>query len=177
VNGFEVEILKNINSVFSSDFLDEVFVFISTIGNKGAIWIFLAILLMIFPKTRKWGICASISLIFCLIIGNGILKPVIGRCRPYNFDPTLNIIIHRLKDGSFPSGHTMAAFAFARAVSKNCRKCAPYLYTASTLMALSRIYLMMHYPTDVIGGAIFGIIFGELAFRIANKVLSERYEK
>ncbi len=172
MNAFEIDILKAINSYISCDFLDGVFIFISTIGNKGAVWIAIAIGLLFFKKTRKWGVCASIALILCLVVGNGILKPVIHRIRPYDVDTGLNIIIPLLDDASFPSGHTLAAFAFASAVSRYSRKCLPYLYTAASLMAISRIYLMVHYPTDVLGGIVIGIIFGGLAYKI-----TERYWK
>ncbi len=172
MNELEIGILKTVNTLLSCDILDILFVFISKIGNKGAIWIILAIGLMMFKRTRKWGVCASVALLMCLIIGNGILKPLIARMRPFDFDTSLSIIIPHLADGSFPSGHTLAAFAFSSAVSKYSKKCAPYLYTLSTLMALSRIYLMVHYPTDVAGGVVIGMIFGHIAYKI-----TERYWK
>ena len=159
MNAFEVQILKHIQDFASCDILDFIMKLISRLGDKGAIWIVGALILCMFKKSRKAGIISAISLIFCLIIGNVILKPVFGRIRPYDFDTTLKVIIPLLKDASFPSGHTMAAFAFCHSVSAQYKKFRTPLYIAAVSMGLSRIYLCVHYPTDVIFGALFGICF------------------
>ena len=159
MNSIEIQILKFVQETFSCDFLDAIFKFVSYIGNKGAIWIVCALILCIFKKTRKAGIISAISLIFCLTIGNMTLKPLIGRMRPYEFDTSLKVIIPLLKDASFPSGHTMAAFAFCHSTAKIYKKYKIPLYALATFMGLSRIYLCMHFPTDVIFGAFFGILF------------------
>ena len=122
MNSIEIQILKFVQETFSCDFLDAIFKFVSYIGNKGAIWIVCALILCIFKKTRKAGIISAISLIFCLTIGNMTLKPLIGRMRPYEFDTSLKVIIPLLKDASFPSGHTMAAFAFCHSTAKIYKK-------------------------------------------------------
>lgn len=159
MNSIEIQILKFVQETFSCDFLDAIFKFVSYIGNKGAIWIVCALILCIFKKTRKAGIISAISLIFCLTIGNMTLKPLIGRMRPYEFDTSLKVIIPLLKDASFPSGHTMAAFAFCHSTAKIYKKYRISLYALAVFMGLSRIYLCMHFPTDVIFGAFFGILF------------------
>ncbi len=159
MNSVEIQILKFVQETFSCDFLDAIFKFVSYIGNKGAIWIVCALILCIFKKTRKAGIISAISLIFCLTIGNMTLKPLIGRMRPYEFDTSLKVIIPLLKDASFPSGHTMAAFAFCHSTAKIYKKYRIPLYALAVFMGLSRIYLCMHFPTDVIFGAFFGILF------------------
>lgn len=174
MNTFEAEILKFIHSVFSCDILDYIFKFISHLGDKGALWIVLSVVLLVFPKTRKAGICSAISLVLCLAIGNIILKPLFGRVRPYDFDTAIKIIISPLSDGSFPSGHTMAAFASMHSIAKCLKKHRTYLYTAAVLMGLSRIYLCVHYPTDVIFGAIFGICFATGAHKIYNILIKGR---
>ena len=166
MNSFEIQILRFVQETFSCGFLDAIFKFISYIGNKGAIWIVCALVLCVFKKTRKAGIISAISLIFCLTIGNMTLKPLIGRMRPYEFDTTLKVIIPLLKDASFPSGHTMAAFAFCHSTAKIYKKYRMPLYTLATFMGLSRIYLCMHFPTDVIFGAFFGICFAITAAKI-----------
>lgn len=166
MNFFEIEILKSISDFMSCGALDFIFKFVSWTGNKGAIWIVSSLILCAFPKTRKAGICSMISLILCLIIGNGILKPLFSRTRPYDFDTTIRTIIPHLKDGSFPSGHTLAAFAFSYVTCSFFVRLKPYLYGYSALMGFSRIYLCVHYPTDVIAGVVLGIAFGVLACKI-----------
>ncbi len=170
MNLFEIQILKYIHELISCDFLDIIFKFISRLGDKGAIWIVITLILCMIPKTRKAGIISAISLVLCLVIGNIILKPLFDRMRPYEFDNTLNIIIPHLKDGSFPSGHTMAAFAFAQSVGMCFKKCRVWLNTSAVLMGLSRIYLCVHYPTDVIFGALFGICYAFIALKIYNNL-------
>lgn len=169
MNALEAEILKSINSLVSCDALDMIFKFISALGDKGAIWIVLTVVLCAFPKTRKAGFCMAVSLLFCLIIGNGVLKPLFGRVRPYDFDPEIHIIVKPLKDSSFPSGHTMAAFAFSASAARYYKRFGKVLYASALLMGLSRIYLCVHYPTDVISGALFGILFAAAAIKICER--------
>ncbi len=168
MNLFEIQILKYINEFIGNDFLDNIFKFISRLGDKGAIWIIITLILCLIRKTRKAGIISAVSLVLCLMVGNIILKPLFDRMRPYEFDNTLNIIIPLLKDGSFPSGHTMAAFAFAASVGMCFKKYRVCLYASAVLMGLSRIYLCVHYPSDVIFGAVFGICYAFTADKIYN---------
>lgn len=174
MNGFEIEILKYINSNLMHPVASEFFKFVSFTGNKGWIWIVIALVLVAIPKTRKAGVCASIALILCLVINNICIKPLAGRMRPYDFEPTLNIIIPLLKDGSFPSGHTCASFAAVFAISKYYKKWSLPLYAYAVFMALSRIYLCVHYPTDVIAGLVLGIGFGFAAYMLNERIWSVR---
>ena len=166
MNYIEIQILKLINTSINCAAADTIFKFISFLGNKGILWIILTLILLISPKSRKAGICSAISLIICLFLGNMILKPLFGRIRPYDFDPAIMTIIPHLHDPSFPSGHTMAAFAFASSVSSFYKKSRPYLYGSAVLMGVSRVYLYMHYPTDVLFGALFGMCFGAVSIKI-----------
>ena len=174
MNSFEIHILKFVQEFISCDFLDFVMKLISRLGDKGAIWIVCALVLCMFKKTRKAGIISAISLVFCLLIGNMILKPLFGRIRPYDFDTTLNIIIPHLKDASFPSGHTMAAFAFCHSTANIHKKYRVPLYALAALMGLSRIYLCVHFPTDVIFGAFFGICFAIGAKKVYELIAKGR---
>ncbi len=170
MNYIEAEILKYIASHVSNPFFDGLFSFISMLGNKGALWIILTLCMLIFKKTRKAGICCALSLAICLVLGNIILKPLVGRIRPYNFDTDIQIIIPPLLDASFPSGHTMASFAFAVALRKYFKNAGLFALIASVFMGLSRIYLCVHYPTDVIAGALFGIGFGIISYKICERL-------
>ena len=94
-------------------FLDAVMPFISKLGDGGAIWIALTLVLMLFRKTRRTGYMLALSLVLGLLIGNLTLKPLIARVRPYDANPDFVLLIDRLSDYSFPSGHTLASFEAA----------------------------------------------------------------
>ena len=113
--GFEFRILDWIASLHSS-FGDAVFPVISSLGNGGICWIIVSVILLCFPKYRKAGLAMALALIFCLLIGNLTLKPLIARARPYTYVPDLQLLIPPLDDYSFPSGHTFASFASATAL-------------------------------------------------------------
>lgn len=171
MNLFELEILRFINNNLTNTVFDSIFAFISVLGNKGILWIIITLVFLMLKKTRKAGICCALSLIMCLVLGNGILKPIVGRIRPYDFDASLNIIIPLLSDASFPSGHTLAAFAFASSASIYFKKYRYIIYTAAVLMGISRIYLCVHYPTDVLAGVIIGCFLGFVSHKICKRFI------
>lgn len=160
---FEFQILDFIQQLHTP-ILDTFMIFVSKLGDKGAVWIVLAVLLLIFPKTRKAGMLVAAALIIDAVLCNIMLKPMVARVRPYDINTAVEILVAKPKDFSFPSGHTAASFAAASALwfSKEGKLWMPALLLA-VLIALSRMYLYVHYPTDVLGGAILGIFCGWLA--------------
>ena len=140
--------------------LDHIMTGLSTIGNAGIFWIVLGLALCIPKKYRKIGIQMVISMAITFIIGNLILKNLIARERPCWLDTQIALLIKSPKDYSFPSGHTAAAFASASALyfGRN-RLWIPALILA-VLLAFSRMYLYVHYPSDVLAGALIGIAAG-----------------
>ena len=157
---FEIEIIKAINSALSTPALDKFFVFVTTLGNGGAIWILAAIALLCFKKTRSMGCVLAISLIFCLLISNLTLKPLISRPRPFSIDSSIVPIIPLPSDFSFPSGHTTSSFAAAAAIYCCNKKWGIFATVLAALIAFSRLYLMVHYPSDVIFGVVLGTFLG-----------------
>lgn len=153
--------------------LDAVMKAITSLGNGGCIWIALAVILLVIPKTRKTGIIVAIALILDLILCNMILKNLVARTRPYDIQTMVEILIRKPSDYSFPSGHTAASFAammalfFSKDVGK--RLWIPAL-VLSVLIAFSRLYFYVHYPTDVMGGIVIGVACGYLAYRITEMV-------
>ncbi len=135
---------------------------ITSFGEAGIFWIVLSLVLMIFPKTRKAGFSMGLALLLGVIVGNGILKNVIARPRPYTLDPSLS---HRLawgemsKDFSFPSGHTLASFEAATALYLHHKKWGIAALVLAFFVSVSRLFLLVHYPSDLLAGAALGIFF------------------
>lgn len=166
----EIEILNLIQSI-RTPLLDTFMSNITKLGNAGIIWIMLTIVLILIPKTRKSGLILAIALIVDLILCNGILKPLIARTRPFDVNTAIQLIVAKPHDYSFPSGHTAASFtaviALYLAGEKRLWKVALVL---AILIAFSRLYLYVHYPTDVLGGIITGAIAGYLGYRLTVKL-------
>ena len=106
----------------------------------------------------------AVSLLFCLICGNLVLKPLVARLRPCDLNRAVELLIARPADYSFPSGHTFASFASITVLFLMERKAfwIPAL-VLGTLITFSRLYLYVHYPTDILGGIILGVSLGLLA--------------
>ena len=151
---------------------------ITKLGDAGIVWIILTVILLLIPKTRKSGVYMAVALIADLIICNVILKPIVARIRPYSINQTVHLLVTPLKDYSFPSGHTAASFASVSALYFAGRKrMAAGTLIVSVLIAFSRMYLYVHYPTDVLGGLIIGLLCGWIADMIIQKVMKKRSRK
>ena len=134
---------------------------ITGVGNAGIIWIVLTCVLLLIPKTRKYGMVVLAALALDMVLCNGILKPLVGRARPFTANLSIQLLVSKPADYSFPSGHTAAAFAAVLALffagEKKIWKGALVL---AVLIAFSRLYLYVHYPTDVLAGVLVGCICG-----------------
>lgn len=154
---------------------DSIMCFITDLGNAGMIWIVLTVILLLIPKTRKSGFIMVAALILDAILCNGILKNAFARVRPCDVNPAVDLLIPRPEDYSFPSGHTAASFAAVSALffagEKKLWK--PALLLA-VLIAFSRLYLYVHYPTDVLGGIAVGVICGYAGMRLVKQLFKLR---
>lgn len=166
----ELKILDMIQSLHTPA-ADRIMVFITSLGNGGRIWILLAVLLLAVPRTRKSGWVLTAALVLDYILCNGILKNLVGRIRPCDVNATVQLLIARPKDFSFPSGHTAVSFAAVSALyyagEKKLWK--PALVLA-VLIAFSRLYLYVHYPTDILGGIMVGWICGAMGAWVIGKI-------
>ena len=167
---WEFNLLDQIQQHLANDFLNALVPRISSLGDAGLIWIALSILLLLFPKTRKAGLASGIALLFMLITGNMILKPLVARLRPFTVNTAVELLIPPPTDFSFPSGHTYASFASASAIFRNNRKIGIPALILASLIAFSRLYLYVHYPTDVLFGSLFGILAGWIGNLISKRV-------
>ena len=170
MNEFEIKILDFIRDRFACPFLDAVMPLITSLANGGIIWIIAAVLLLIFKKSRKTGFSVALALITGLIIGNLILKNLVGRIRPYEFNEGVEILVARLSDYSFPSGHTLASFEAATALLIREKRLGVPALVLAVAIAFSRLYLYVHYPTDVLAGIILGVLIGIFACKTVDKL-------
>ena len=150
--------------------LNNIFSFITSLGNSGMVWIVIALFLLIQKKTRKIGIMCILGLVLSVLINNEILKNIVCRPRPFNAIHGLTSLAFP-KDFSFPSGHTGSSFAAAIVIFRNLPKKLgiPSLVLAF-MIAVSRLYIGVHYPTDVICGVITGAVCAFLAEFIVNTI-------
>ncbi|MCD7746745.1 MAG: phosphatase PAP2 family protein [Firmicutes bacterium] len=177
INEFEIGILEWIAERMHCGFLDAVLSTVTHLGDAGIFWIILSIVLLFPKKTRRVGITMGISLIIGLLICNLAIKPLVARIRPYDLLGTTPYIISAESDYSFPSGHATACFECATAIFIYSKKWGAAAYVLAAVVGFSRLYLFVHYPSDVICGAILGVIDGILAALIVKfiyKKLGER---
>lgn len=169
---FELKILDFIQEKLTCPFLDAVMPIITSLANGGILWIISALVLICLKKTRKTGFSVGLALILGFIIGNLILKNAVARIRPYDMNSQIEILVNKLSDYSFPSGHTLASFEAASVLLIRNRRLGIPAIVLATLIAFSRLYLYVHYPTDVLAGAVLGIIIAVFASRLTGKLYS-----
>ena len=172
--GFDLPILDWIQANLKSGFMDIVMPIITLFGDDGIFWIACALLLLCFPKTRKIGLGMGFAMAIGLLICNVTMKPLIARIRPYDLKEQMGVLIplltERMHDFSFPSGHTIASFEAATVLLKNSKKMGIPAMILAVLIAFSRLYLYVHYPTDVLFSVVAGTLIGFLGNFLAQKV-------
>ncbi len=165
---FDFSILDFIQTHLRSTVGDAVMQTASFIGDKGMVWIGLTLVLLAIPKTRKAGAAVAAALIMELILCNLIIKPYVARIRPFDVNTTVQLLVSRPTDYSFPSGHTGASFAATAALFAQKDKMWIPSLVLSILISFSRLYLYVHYPTDVIAGVFLGTMMGLLGSAAVN---------
>ena len=160
----DAAILLWIQDVVRQPWLNPIMVFITHLGDKGLLWILLTLGLTIPRKTRRVGVTSMISMTLGLIVANLILKNWVARIRPYELIDGLTLMVKKAHDFSFPSGHTTNSFAAGWVMFRGLKKRwgVPALIMA-ILISLSRLYVGIHYPTDVLAGVVIGLCAAESA--------------
>ncbi len=169
---WEFYILNYIRENLTNDFLNQAMPFFSMLGN-GVLWVLIAAVCLAIKKTRPFGRTLTVNLILGVTSCNLILKPIVQRIRPYDLNQTVSLIVGAESDYSFPSGHTFFAFGFATIVFMYNKALGFAAYLLAVIIALSRLYLYVHFPTDVICGAIFGILIALAAYNIDKMMFSD----
>lgn len=171
---FDLPILDWIQLHMANPFLDKAMPIITVLGDAGIFWMIWAALLLFTKKHRRTGIGMAIAMMLGLVVCNMILKPAVGRIRPYDFQEslgvTINLLIEKQHDFSFPSGHTIASFEACTVLLLCSKKMGIPATILAILIAFSRMYLYVHYPTDVIASVILGTIFGIIGYLVSHKI-------
>ena len=162
-----------------------IFYVITTLWNAGWFWIVLAVLMLtVLPKKyKKAGLTMAIALILSLIFCNGIMKHLWARPRAFwvvgqnfvvgNEFENLYGIFNSIHDYSFPSGHSSASFAAAVSIFMWRKKEGSAALVLAALIAFSRLYFTVHYPTDVLVGTITGALYGVAAYFIVKALMNK----
>ena len=179
---FDLPILDWIAANLWCPVLDVAMPIITLLGDAGIFWIAVAVLFMITKKHRKTGIGMMLALMMGLLICNIWLKPTVARIRPYDFQmeyflKEIPLLAGGMHDFSFPSGHTIASFEAAVVILLNNRKLGVPAMILAFLIAFSRLYLYVHYPTDVIFSIILGTVLAFLGNWLAQKIMNKLPEK
>lgn len=172
----EFEILYFINNLHTP-LLDKIMVFLTNLGDAGIMWIVIALGLLFMKKTRKCGILMLASMVLGLIIGNVSLKNLIQRERPCWIDTNIVLLIPNPTDYSFPSGHTLASFEAAIMILLHNKKWGIPAIVLATLISFSRMYLFVHFPTDILGGIIIGTMISIAVYYGYEKIKSKQIIK
>lgn len=179
---FDLPILDWIAANLWCPVLDVLMPIITLLGDAGIFWIAVAVLFIFTKKYRKIGIGMMFALMMGLVICNIWLKPTIARIRPYDFQlqyfaKEIPLLAGGMHDFSFPSGHTIASFEAAVVILLGNKKLGIPAMILACLIAFSRLYLYVHYPTDVIVSVILGSILALIGWYLAQKVMDKLPEK
>jgi undecaprenyl-diphosphatase len=146
--------------------LDKIMVAVSLLGNSGILWIALGLILLIPQKYRKVGIEMIVSMAVTFVIGNLILKNLVARDRPCWIDPSVSLLLTSPPDYSFPSGHSMNGFAGSVILLLNDKRIGIPAILLAVVIAFSRLYNFVHFPTDVLAGILIGTVVALLVDRL-----------
>lgn len=168
-------ILLWIQEYLRSDLWNWLWLNITKLGNSGWIWLTTAFFMLFFKKTRKVGIVSLCSIALCFLITNVGLKNLVARPRPYTQIPELILLGHMEKSFSFPSGHTANSFAVALIYYRMLpKKWGVPAVVLAALIGLSRLYIGVHYPSDVLGGFFVGLFASSIVYLIYQKIINRK---
>lgn len=171
VTCIDLTVLDWIQTHWQSDTADRFFSLVTHLADGGALWIALAVLLLLRPRTRRLGLAIAAALLLDLLLCNLILKPLVARPRPFTYTPAITLLIPPPTDFSFPSGHTAASFAAAFALLFSHSRHWFWAIFIAVIIAFSRLYLYVHYPTDILGGIAVGLLAGWLGVLLSRRAL------
>lgn len=174
IQNLDISIVLWIQNALRNEWMTTFWSLITCLGNGGWFWIVSAVFLLCFKKTRPVGITALVSLMLCNLATNFILKELFARPRPFQYTDAVISLIKEPKSFSFPSGHTSASFACALVYYRMLpeKYGVPSLLLAA-MIAFSRVYLGVHYPTDILGGVLVAYMASMAAWQATCSCMKE----
>lgn len=168
----DLQILLFIQEHFTNPVFNVIMPFVSFIAENGVLWLAVAVLMLFFKKSRRFGVMVIIAVAAGFLIGELGMKNIVCRIRPCNEYPALHqMIVEAPTSFSFPSGHSCSSFAAATIIFfYDKRFGVPALILAATI-AFSRMYLFVHYPTDVLCGICLGIVMAVLTYTVYKQLV------
>lgn len=171
IQGIDETALRWIADHLHAEWLDPLMKGYTSLGNGGWVFIAASIALLLLRRTRRAGATSLSAMLLGLLVTNLTVKPLVGRLRPWIVMERFTALVTSGDPNSFPSGHTCAAFAFAAALSSALpqRWAKAAAWSAAALMGFSRLYVGVHFPTDVLAGAMIGLLCGLAAGWLSRK--------
>lgn len=170
ITALDFNILHFIHNNISCGFMDFLMPKVTFLGEMAIVWLAAAAVMLFFRRYRRGSIAIAGGILGCLLVGNLALKHLIARARPCWIETDFPMLIAIPKDFSFPSGHSMVSFAAAVVIFHYNRKLGIAALALAALIAFSRLYLFVHFPSDVLAGTVIGIGLGIAAFVITDRV-------
>jgi undecaprenyl-diphosphatase len=174
MEGLELTILDGIQEYLRCGSLDAALSAASHLADHGEVWILLAVILLLIKGQRRYGAAVACALALELISCNVILKPLVGRARPFMVNAAVELLVQAPRDASFPSGHTASSFAAVFALRTAGSPLWKPALALATVIAFSRLYLYVHWPSDVLGGILLGAAVGWVGAKIVERLARRR---
>lgn len=153
---------------------DFIFVFCTTIVEHGEVWILAALIMLFTKKYRKAGILVLVAMLCTFLSGELLIKNLVCRPRPFYVNADINLIITPPSGYSFPSSHSAVSFAAAAVIFYFDKKLGVIAFVLAALTAFSRLYLYVHYPTDVLAGICLGLFWAVIVIFIYKRCVAFR---
>lgn len=162
-------ILYWIHDNLSCGVLDMLMPKLTLLGSGGAIWLLAAAIMLCAKKYRRQGVILLAGLAVGVLVGNVCLKNLIDRPRPCWLDDSVKLLIPIPTDYSFPSGHTLSSVIGATVLTKTNRRFGWAAIPLAAIIAFSRLYLFVHYPSNILAGAVLGVAIGLAVYRVGMR--------